>query len=285
MLDVSRAASAAAVPGPAAQAAAAAQAGHTGDTTHITVRGLSKRFQNVVVYDNFDLDIPRGKFVSVFGPNGCGKSTLINLIAGLTPVDAGTILFGGKTLKETSIGYVFQNYREALFPWLRSVDNIEYPLKLMKVPKAERRARVERLVEHLGVKIDLKRYPYELSGGQMQLVSIMRALIVDPEVLFLDEPFSALDYEMTLFMRGQLQRIFMETGTTTVLVSHDLEEAVYLADRVLLLTRRPARIADYAFNAVPRPRDDGTLSDAGFVHLKGHCLEVFQREVHKHDGQ
>ena len=105
------------------------------------------------------------------------------------------------------------------------------------------------------------------------------------EVLFLDEPFSALDYEMTLFMRGQLQRIFMETGTTTVLVSHDLEEAVYLADRVLLLTRRPARIADYAFNAVPRPRDDDTLSDAGFVPLKGHCLEVFQREVHKHDGQ
>lgn len=278
MLEVSRAASAAAVPGPAAQAACVA------DTTHITVRGLSKQFQNVVVYDNFDLDIPRGKFISVFGPNGCGKSTLINLIAGLTPVDAGTILFGGKTLKETTIGYVFQNYREALFPWLRSVDNIEYPLRLMKVPKAERRARVERLVEHLGVMIDLKRYPYELSGGQMQLVSIMRALIVDPEVLFLDEPFSALDYEMTLFMRGQLQRIFMETGTTTVLVSHDLEEAVYLADRVLLLTRRPARIADYAFNAVPRPRDDDTLSDAGFVQLKGHCLEVFQREVHKHDG-
>jgi NitT/TauT family transport system ATP-binding protein len=252
--------------------------------TQITNRGLCKRFQNVVIYDRFDLDIPRGKFISVFGPNGCGKSTLINLIAGLTPVDAGTILFGGKTLKETSIGYVFQNYREALFPWLRSVDNIEYPLRLMKVPKAERRARVERLVEHLGVKIDLNRYPYELSGGQMQLVSIMRALIVDPEVLFLDEPFSALDYEMTLFMRGQLQRIFMETGTTMVLVSHDLEEAVYLADRVLLLTRRPARIADYAFSAVPRPRDDDTLSDAGFVQLKGHCLEVFQREVHKHDG-
>lgn len=278
MLEVSRAASAAAVPGPAAQA------GPMGDPTHITIRGLCKRFQNVVIYDHFDLDIPRGKFISVFGPNGCGKSTLINLIAGLTPVDAGTILFGGKTLKETSIGYVFQNYREALFPWLRSVDNIEYPLRLMKVAKAERRARVERLVEHLGVKIDLKRYPYELSGGQMQLVSIMRALIVDPEVLFLDEPFSALDYEMTLFMRGQLQRIFMETGTTMVLVSHDLEEAVYLADRVLLLTRRPARIADYASNAVPRPRDDDTLSDPGFVHLKGHCLDVFQREVHKHDG-
>ena len=181
----------------------------------------------------------------MFGPNGCGKSTLINIIAGLIPPDAGEILFDGKPLRAIKFGYVFQNYREALFPWLRSVDNIEYPLKLMKMPKAERRARVEKLVAHLGVKIDLNRYPYEMSGGQQQLISIMRALVVEPEILFLDEPFSALDYEMTLFMREQLQRIFIETGTTTVLVSHDLEEAVYLADHVLLLSRGPARIADF----------------------------------------
>ena len=109
----------------------------------------------------------------------------------------------------------------------------------------------------------------------------MRALVVEPEVLFLDEPFSALDYEMTLFMREQLQRIFMETRTTTVLVSHDLEEAVYLADRVLLLSRRPARIADFPRVPTPRPRGDETLSEAGFVAIKGHCLEVFQREVRK----
>ena len=201
---------------------------------------MTKHFTDAVVYDRFDLDIPRGKLVSVFGPNGCGKSTLINMIAGLIPIDAGEILFDGKPLRDIKFGYVFQNYREALFPWLRSIDNIEYPLKFMKLPKAERRARVERLVAHLGVKIDLNRYPYELSGGQQQLISIMRALVVDPEILFLDEPFSALDYEMTLFMRDQLQRIFVETGTTTVLVSHDLEEAVYLADRILLLSRRPA---------------------------------------------
>jgi NitT/TauT family transport system ATP-binding protein len=109
----------------------------------------------------------------------------------------------------------------------------------------------------------------------------MRALVVEPEVLFLDEPFSALDYEMTLFMRAQLQRIFMETRTTTVLVSHDLEEAVYLADRVLLLSRRPAQVADFPEIAMPRPRDDETLSDPAFVAVKGHCLEVFQREVRK----
>lgn len=264
-----------------AAAALATPAAAAPGAAHITIRGLAKRFQGAVIYDGFDFDIPRGEFLSIFGPNGCGKSTLINIVAGLVPADAGTILFGGKTLKETKIGYVFQNYREALFPWLRSVDNIEYPLKLAQLPKAERAARVERLVAHLGVKIDLKRYPYELSGGQQQLVSIMRALVVEPEVLFLDEPFSALDYEMTLFMREQLQRIFMETRTTTVLVSHDLEEAVYLADRVLLLSRRPARVADFPVIEMRRPRNDATLSDPAFVAVKGHCLEVFQREVRK----
>jgi NitT/TauT family transport system ATP-binding protein len=248
---------------------------------HVTVRGLIKRFGNASIYERFDLDIPRGKLISVFGPNGCGKSTLINIIAGLIPADSGEILFDGKPLQEIKFGYVFQNYREALFPWLRSVDNIEYPLKLMKLPKAKRRSRVEKLVAHLGVKIDLKRYPYEMSGGQQQLISIMRALVVEPEILFLDEPFSALDYEMTLFMREQLQRIFMETGTTTVLVSHDLEEAVYLADRILLLSRGPAQIADFVqFNAA-RPRADATLSEPDFIATKAHCLDVFQREVRR----
>jgi NitT/TauT family transport system ATP-binding protein len=250
-------------------------------SAHVTIRGLTKHFPDAVLYDRFDLDIPRGKLVSIFGPNGCGKSTLINMITGLIPTDAGEILFDGKPLRDIKFGYVFQNYREALFPWLRAIDNIQYPLKLMKLPKAERRMRTERMIASLGVKVDLNRYPYELSGGQQQLVSILRALVVEPQILFLDEPFSALDYEMTLFMRDQLQRIFVETGTTTVLVSHDLEEAVYLADRILLLSRRPASIADYVHYDAARPRTDATLSQHDFVRVKAHCLEVFQREVRK----
>jgi NitT/TauT family transport system ATP-binding protein len=259
-----------------------AKAGTTIATpAHVTIRGLSKRFGDVTVYDNFDLDIPRGQLSSVFGPNGCGKSTLINLIAGLVPLDAGEILFAGKPVSLIKFGYVFQNYREALFPWLRSFENIEYPLKLMRMPKPERRARVEQLAARLGVAIDLAKYPYELSGGQQQLVSIMRALVVEPEILFLDEPFSALDYEMTLFMRDQLQRVFLETRTTTVLVSHDLEEAVYLADWVLLLSRHPAHVADYVQVTAARPRNDETLSQSDFVVTKAHCLEIFQREVRR----
>jgi NitT/TauT family transport system ATP-binding protein len=176
---------------------------------------------------------------------------------------------------------VFQNYREALFPWLPAFDNISYPLKLMGVPKAERARRVERLVARLGVKIDLALYPYYLSGGQQQLVSIMRALIVEPEILFLDEPFSALDYEMTLFMRDQLQRVFMETKTTTVLVSHDLEEAVYLSDHVLLLSRHPARVVEFVPYDAPRPRTDKTMTEPAFIATKAHCLKLFQREVRR----
>jgi NitT/TauT family transport system ATP-binding protein len=191
------------------------------------------------------------------------------------------VLFDGMLLSEIKFGYVFQNYREALFPWLRAYDNIAYPLKLMKVPRAKRRARVDALVERLGVKLDLSLYPYMMSGGQQQLVSILRALVVEPEILFLDEPFSALDYEMTLFMREQLQRLFVETGTTTVVVSHDLEEAVYLADRVLLLSRHPARVADFVRYDGARPRTDATLSEARFIATKAHCLEVFQREVRR----
>jgi NitT/TauT family transport system ATP-binding protein len=248
---------------------------------HVTIRGLTKRFSDTMIYDNFDFDIPRGKLISVFGPNGCGKSTLINMIAGLFPVDAGEILFDGRPISRIRFGYVFQNYREAMFPWLRAFDNIAYPLKLMSVSKVERMARVERLVAHLGVKIDLALYPYQLSGGQQQLVSIMRALIVEPEILFLDEPFSALDYEMTLFMREQLQRVFMETATTTVLVSHDLEEAVYLSDRILLLSRHPARAVEFVSYDAPRPRTLATMSEASFISTKAHCLDIFQREVRK----
>jgi NitT/TauT family transport system ATP-binding protein len=248
---------------------------------HVTIRGLSKRFSDATIYDDFDFDIPRGRLMSVFGPNGCGKSTLINIIAGLIPADAGEILFDGQPLSRIKFGYVFQNYREAMFPWLRAFDNIAYPLKVMGVPKAERTDRVEKIVASLNVKIDLKLYPYQMSGGQQQLVSIMRALIVEPEILFLDEPFSALDYEMTLFMREQLQRVFMETATTTVLVSHDLEEAVYLSDRILLLSRHPARAVEFVHYDAPRPRTLGTMSEADFVNIKGHCLEVFQREVRK----
>jgi NitT/TauT family transport system ATP-binding protein len=249
--------------------------------THITIRGLTKFFAGAPLYQGFDLDIAKGRITSIFGPNGCGKSTLMNMIAGLIPIDGGQILFDGKTLRETTIGYVFQNYRDALFPWKRAIDNIRYPLELAGRDKAAIDNRVAELVASFEVKFDLNRYPYELSGGQQQTVSIMRALAPEPEVLFLDEPFSALDYEMTLFIRDRLQDIFMKTGVTMLVVSHDLEEAVYLSDLILLLTKRPTRLSEVVAFEAPRPRTIATLSEPEFIQTKSHSLEVFQREVRR----
>jgi NitT/TauT family transport system ATP-binding protein len=245
----------------------------------VTVRGLSKKFQGTTIYDDFSIDLPMGKFISVFGPNGCGKSTFINMISGLMPMDAGEVLYDGQTIRDTRISYVFQNYREALFPWMRSIDNIHYPLKVLGVDRKERRRRVEKLLAEFDVPFDLNAYPYTLSGGQQQTVSILRALVTEPEVLFLDEPFSALDYEMTLFMRERLQHIFMMRKTTMLLVSHDLEEAIQLADQVVLLTRRPTRVAEIVQVDLPWPRDLDVTTGEGFINLKRHCLDRFWREV------
>ena len=249
--------------------------------THITIRGLTKYFAGWPLYEDFNLDIPKGKIVSVFGPNGCGKSTLINMIAGLIPIDAGEILFDGKSLAQTKIGYVFQNYREAMFPWLRTIDNIAYPLRLEGRGKAEVDARVEELVASFDVKFDLKRYPYELSGGQQQnhldharAGAGTRGAVPGRAVL-------GAGFRDDAVHPRKLQEVFMQTGTTMLLVSHDLEEAVYLADQVLLLTKRPTRVAEILDYGDARPRTVETLTEPSFIDMKKLSLEIFQREVRR----
>jgi NitT/TauT family transport system ATP-binding protein len=244
------------VPGPEDSAAAGRPAGATA-RRGIEIRGLTKRFDGGYLYRDFDLDLQDGEFISIFGPNGCGKSTLINLISGMLPMDSGVVRYNGKPIGSTKLSYVFQ----------------------INLDKKSRDRRVEALLAEFDVRIDLHRYPYELSGGQQQTISILRALITDPEVLFLDEPFSALDYEMTLFMRERLQQVFMKRRNTMIFVSHDLEEAVQLSNRVLLLTRPPTRVAEIVPVLLPWPRDAKTLSNADFVAVKSHCLDVFSREV------
>ena len=203
------------------------------------------------------------------------------MISGLMPMDHGEVLFDGCPIRDTRTSYVFQNYREALFPWLTAIDNIHYPLEVMGIGRSERSRRVEKLLADFDVRVDLNAFPYALSGGQQQTVSILRALVTDPEVLFLDEPFSALDYEMTLFMREQLQTIFMKTRTTMILVSHDLDEAIQLADKVVLLTRRPTKIAEIIDVDLPWPRNLDVTTGQRFTMLKRHCLQLFWREVER----
>lgn len=250
-------------------------------STHITVRGLTKAFGGQLLYDRFDLDLPRGKVTSFFGPNGCGKSTLINMICGLIRPDDGEVLFDGKTRRDTVIGYVFQNYREALFPWKRAIENIKYPLRIGHWTEPEMKRRVDELVSDFGIQFDLNRYPWEFSGGQQQLISIMRALAPKPEVIFLDEPFSALDYEATLSIRDKLQEVFQKSAVTTIVVSHDLEDAVYISDYLFLLTKRPTQVAEIVPFEAARPRTVSTLSSAAFVETKARSLEIFQREVRR----
>ena len=242
----------------------------------ITVRNLVKTFDGQPVYDGLNLTIPHGSVMSVFGPNGCGKSTLINMMAGLLPHDSGDILFGGKQLKDTKISYVFQDYRGALMPWMSAATNIMYPLIRKGMPKAKARERLDELIATFDVRFDLKAYPYRLSGGQQQLVSIMRSFAPRPEVMFLDEPFSALDFEATLSIREKLQKVQKAEGITMVIVSHDIEDAVYLADYILLLTRRPTRIAGILHFDMAKPRGPDAVTDPAFVAMQARALALFR---------
>jgi NitT/TauT family transport system ATP-binding protein len=217
----------------------------------------------------------------VFGPNGCGKSTLINMIAGLIPIDAGQILFDGKSLADTKIGYVFQNYREAMFPWMRTIDNIAYPLKLEGRAKAEVDRRMAELVASFDVKFDLHRYPYELSGGQQQTASIMRALRPARGALPRRAVLRARLRDDALHPREAAGGLHAD-GTTMLLVSHDLEEAgLSLPTRCLLLTSgRRGSPRSWTYDD-PRPRTLQTLSESTFVAAKKRSLEIFQREVRR----
>lgn len=247
----------------------------------IEVRGLYKSFAGQPLYEDFNLNLPNNQLISIFGPNGCGKSTLINTISGLIPCDRGEIRIHGKPIRRAKIGYVFQNYRDSMFPWMSAYDNIAYPLRVKGVPERECRDRVEQSIHTFNIRLDLKRYPYSFSGGQQQMVSILRALVADPEILFLDEPFSALDFETTLFVRDKLQEIFMATGIPMVMVVHNLEEAVFLADTILLLSKRPTRLVQAVPFQPPRPRTPETLSSSEFIDVSRHCLEIFRQEMRK----
>jgi NitT/TauT family transport system ATP-binding protein len=246
------------------------------EDAYIQVEGVCKSFGPIAIFQDFNIEFPQYKIAAIFGSNGCGKSTLINLMSGLIPCDRGRITIAGKPLHRARIGCVFQNYQASLFPWLSAWDNIRYPLKIQKIPKREQRSRIEHLIATCDIKLDWHRYPYQFSGGQQQLIAILRAAIATPDVLFLDEPFSSLDLEMTLYMRDKLQQICSDFALTTVMVSHDLDDAIYLADRAILLGERPTQILDRIPINLPRPRIPEMLADAEFVRVKGYCLKQFR---------
>ena len=202
-----------------------------------------------------DLEIEDREFLTIVGPSGCGKSTLMNLIVGLFPASSGDILYRGQRHAgvNRSIGYVTQ--ADNLYPWRTLRQNVEFPLELRNVPRAERRERAERLIRRVGLAGFEDSYPHELSGGMRQRANIIRTLVYDPEVILMDEPFGPLDAQTRLILQNQLLDLWQEERKTIVFITHDLSEAVALADRVIVMSARPGHIKTIARVPIPRPRD------------------------------
>lgn len=211
--------------------------------------------QSLTVLENFNVTILPGEFVSIVGSSGCGKSTLLRLIVGLDNDYDGQITLGDKLVKGTSLkrGIVFQEHR--LLPWLTVRDNIALALENSSLTKAEKAATIQEHIELVGLKGFENAWPYQLSGGMSQRVAIARALVNRPDVLLLDEPFGALDAMTRSYMQQELQRIWQRERITMILVTHDVDEAVFLGDRIVVMEPRPGRIRRILSVSAPRPRD------------------------------
>jgi NitT/TauT family transport system ATP-binding protein len=257
---------------------------------YVRVAGLTKTFRSTStkgrgpqgslrVLDNVSFSCQAGEFVTLVGPNGCGKTTIFRMMAGLEDQEYGKITIGGKPSYEAKIGYIFQNYRESLYPWRTCLDNLLVPLELNGVPRRERRERVEQFLFNLDFKVQDDAYPYQLSGGQQQLLCILRALLYEPDVLLMDEPFSSLDFQTTLYMHDKVLEIWRKTKTTILFISHDISEAVYLADKVVVLSKRPAHVMDVIEVDLPRPRTLETTEGEAFFAVRNRVLDIFKDEI------
>lgn len=246
----------------------------------LELKWLNKQYQvrgeSLSVLENISLSIKPGEFVSIVGSSGCGKSTLLKLIIGLENNYQGELLLDGQPIKGTSLdrGIVFQEHR--LFPWLTVVQNVAIGLlNNTKLSEAEKQKSVQEHIELVGLKDFANAYPYQLSGGMSQRVAIARALVNRPEVLLLDEPFGALDAFTRAFLQEELQRIWAKEGITMILVTHDVEEAVYLGDRVVVMQPRPGRIKRIVDVNLPRERN---RSSAEFAAIKEEVLREFSHQ-------
>jgi len=211
--------------------------------------------ERVVALDDVSLDIARGEFVTVIGPSGCGKTTLLNIVAGFDRPTAGQVLLEDRAVGEPGAdrGVVFQEY--ALFPWLTLRQNVEYGPRERGVPAPEVRRVVDRTLHMVGLSGFENRYPHELSGGMRQRAALARVLVNDPKILLMDEPFAAVDAQTRSILQREVARLWAETGKTVLFITHSVEEAVLLADRVLVMTARPGRVKATVTVPLGRPRD------------------------------
>ena len=242
--------------------------------------GLSKTFKNAAepALSDINLEIAEGEFICIVGPSGCGKSTLLNLIAGLEKPTEGTITLDGREVLGPGADRVVMFQEPALYPWLNVIDNVKFGMKLAGVPKSEQEKRAEKYLKmvHLW---DFREYAvHELSGGMKQRTALARALTMDSRIMLMDEPFSALDKQTINKLRAELEAIWEETRRTIIYVTHSVEEALYFADRIIILADRPGVVKSVVKINLPRPRQ---LDSEDFVDIRKHLLDGLKVEVEK----
>jgi NitT/TauT family transport system ATP-binding protein len=236
----------------------------------VVVDAVSKTYADragraVTALDDVSFAVDPEEFVALVGPSGCGKSTLLNLIAGLLTPSAGRVSFEGESLPgRTTTAMVFQEF--ALFPWRTVEANVEFGLEEAGMPRDQRRRRSHAYIQLIGLAGFERKYPHQLSGGMRQRVGIARALALDPDVLLMDEPFSALDAQTRQLMQEELLALWERTRKTILYVTHNIQEAVYMADRVVVLSRRPGRVVDQVPVELARPRVDAMIGEPAFVN-------------------
>jgi NitT/TauT family transport system ATP-binding protein len=227
----------------------------------LTLDDVRKQFPGhgspTLALDGVSLAIKRGEFLAIVGPSGCGKSTLLQIAAGLLKASSGTIQLDGRPIAgpPAEIVYLFQQYTKSLFPWRRVGDNVAFPLERRALSSVERRDRVQSYLSMVGLAEFVNHYPWQLSGGMQQRVAIARALVAEPRILLMDEPFSVVDALTRIDLQNMILDIWhRQRDLTVVLITHDVDEAVYLADRIALLTRRPSRVSHIFEPGLRRPR-------------------------------
>ncbi|HZU15145.1 MAG TPA: ABC transporter ATP-binding protein [Candidatus Dormibacteraeota bacterium] len=244
----------------------------------IRVEGAAKRFANgVEVFVHLDLTVIEGECLCIVGPSGCGKTTLLRAIDGVLPLDAGRITIGGEEVRgpRRDVAMVFQGF--GLFPWKTVEQNIAYGLEMAGAPRSLIRERVARQVELVGLRGFERALPYQLSGGMRQRVGLARALAVEPDVLLMDEPFGSLDALTREVLQDELLRIWQVRPVTTVFITHSIEEAIALGDRVVVLGPRPARVRTVLEVGIPRPRSVASvIAHPSFVQLRDRCWSVLR---------
>jgi NitT/TauT family transport system ATP-binding protein len=240
-------------------------------------KGYSKNEESKLqVLKNLSLEIDKQEIITILGPNGCGKTTLLNLIAGIIKPEKGNILFSNK--QKLQIGYIWQDYRASLLPWYNVAENISYPLRIKGIPQQDRYKKVTEQLSELEIKLNINEHTYSLSGGQQQLVNILRCLIVEPDIILLDEPFSALDQSNQWKMVFLLEKIFIENKMPILFVSHDIDEAILLADKILLMNNSEGNIQSILYNDLPRPRNISMLSSSEHIGLRKQAIEYLLKK-------